>query len=136
MATILVVEDDMFLAKAYQMKLSKTQHTVKLAHDGQEAIKILEEGYNPDIILLDLVMPNMDGFEVLKQIKEDDDWKNIKIVVATNLGQSEDIEKAKSLGAADYIIKSNMSLEEILAKIDQHLGGASAEASEPTVAAA
>lgn len=116
MKKILVVEDDQFLANAYKLKLTKTGYDVQVASDGKEAIDLMKE-YVPDIILLDLIMPNMDGFVALENIKKDDRLKNITVIVASNLGQKEDIERAKALGADDFIIKSNVSIGEIIDKI-------------------
>lgn len=120
MKKILVAEDDRFLASAYKMKLSKSGYEVILASDGEEATKMLSE-IIPDLILLDLVMPTKDGFQVLKDINANEKWRKIPVIIASNLGQKEDIELGKKLGAVDYIIKSDLSMEELLAKIEKIL---------------
>lgn len=120
MPTVLVVEDDSFLAKAYQMKLSKVGFEVLVANDGIEALEQLAQT-KPDIMLLDLVMPRKDGFETLQEIQQHPDWKSLPIIVASNLGQQEDIDRAKKYGATEFVIKSDMSLEEIINRIKTHL---------------
>lgn len=120
MKKILVVEDDHFLLSAYKVKFSKKGFDVKTATDGQDALSVLES-FEPDLILLDLVMPRLDGFETLKKLKENDKLKKIPVIVASNLGQKDDLDKAMALGANDYIIKSNISLDKIIEKINRHL---------------
>lgn len=113
---ILVVEDDKFLASAYKVKLEKEGNEVVISKDGKEALLALDN-FSPNVIVLDLVMPNMDGFDFLKNIKADEKHKNIPVVVASNLGQKEDIDKALELGASDFIIKSDLSMEGVVKKI-------------------
>jgi len=113
---ILVAEDDKFLSSAYKVKLEKEGFGVKLVHDGEEAFNSLAKTV-PDVILLDLVMPNMDGFDFLKKVREIDKYKKIPVVVASNLGQKEDIDKAMALGADDFIVKSDLSIDEVIKKI-------------------
>jgi DNA-binding response OmpR family regulator len=98
---ILVAEDDHFLASAYKMKLTKAGYDVDIASDGEEAISLISKKI-PDLIILDLVMPNKDGFEVLKELKGRKEWANVPVIVASNLGQKEDLDKAKSFGANEY----------------------------------
>ncbi len=121
MKKILVAEDDKFLGNAYRVKLSKSGFEVKLATDGDEALKALES-FTPDLILLDLVMPVRDGFSTLEEIKSKDEFKHVPVIIASNLGQKEDIEKGLKLGAKDFFIKSDMSLENLIAKIKSYLG--------------
>jgi len=118
MSYILVAEDDKFLANAYRMKLTKAGFDVTIARDGQEALDEIKKKI-PDCMLLDLVMPVKDGFAVLEEIKKDEKMAHVPIIVASNLGQKEDIDRALSLGAKECIVKSNMSLESIIAKINQ-----------------
>jgi DNA-binding response OmpR family regulator len=113
---ILVAEDDKFLANAYRVKLSKAGFEVKLTSDGDETLKALD-AYAPDVIVLDLVMPKKDGFTVLSALKSSEKWKNVPCIVASNLGQKEDIDKAKNLGADDYIIKTDLSMGKLVDKI-------------------
>ena len=120
MAKILVAEDDKFLANAYRVKFNKAGYEIKIASDGQQAIDSLES-FAPDVILLDLMMPVKDGFAVLEELKKNDKWKNIPVIVASNLGQKEDIEKSIALGAKDYIVKSQMPINDILEKINSFI---------------
>lgn len=117
MKKILIAEDDTYLSNAYRVKLTKEGFDVKLAFDGSEAINLLDT-FTPDIILLDLVMPKKDGFATLAEIKANPKLKSIPVVIASNLGQKEDIDKAMRLGASDFIVKSDMSLKDIIAKIN------------------
>jgi DNA-binding response OmpR family regulator len=121
MAKILVVEDDRFLTSAYRAKLTKAGFEVQLAGDGVEALEVLKN-YQPDIILLDLVMPRKDGFMTLGEIKQNPNLKNIPVIVASNLGQKEDLDKAMGLGANDFIIKSDLSMDALIARINKVLG--------------
>lgn len=116
MTKILVAEDDKFLGSAYRAKLTKTGFEVQIATDGEEALTALQT-FTPDIILLDLVMPKKDGFATLEAIKQDAKLAAIPVIVASNLGQKEDLDRAKALGAADYIIKSDLSLDALITKI-------------------
>lgn len=133
---ILVVEDDKFLNNAYKVKFTKAGFEVKVATDGNEAIKALGE-FTPDVILLDLIMPIKDGFATLEEIRANQAWKAIPIVIASNLGQQEDIKRGMSLGATDFIIKSDMSMEELLKKVTDIVAkSGTAQAAAPAVSAA
>lgn len=118
---ILVAEDDKLYAKVYQNKLSKEGYMVTVVNDGQVAFEKAKE-LSPDLILLDMIMPKMDGFQTLTALKNDPKTKNIKVVVMSNLGQDSDIEKAKLMGALDYFVKSNVSITELVTKIKELLG--------------
>lgn len=117
MNKILVAEDDNFLANAYRVKLTKEGFEVKIARDGDEAIAALQD-FLPDLIILDLVMPGKDGFTTLSELKANNKWAPIPVLIASNLGQKEDIEKGLKLGAVDFIIKSNLSMNELVNKIN------------------
>ena len=114
---ILIAEDDKFLANAYRVKLSKKGFEVRLTYDGQETIDVLKE-FTPDIILLDLIMPIKDGFGTLAEIKANEQWKHIPVIVASNLGQKEDVDKAMAMGANAFVIKSDLSLDDLIIKIN------------------
>jgi len=118
MKKILVAEDDEFLRNAYRVKLMKEGFDVRLATDGREAI-ILIQSFHPDLLILDLMMPIFDGFTVLQKIKTIPEVANIPVIVASNLGQNEDIEKAKQLGATDFVIKSDLHIKDLIVKIKQ-----------------
>ncbi len=121
MAKILVAEDDKFLSKAYAAKLKKESFEVILALNGEEAVQKAKTE-KPDIILLDLVMPKKDGFEALADIKKDKSLKSIPVIILSNLGQEEDIKKGNELGAAGYLVKSNIAIADVVKKIREVLG--------------
>ena len=112
MKKILIAEDDMFIAQAYKTKLEATGAEVKLAEDGAEAIEILKT-YEPDVVVLDLVMPKQDGYDTLKLIRASDKHKKLRIIVATNLSQEEELKKAKDAGADLCLIKSDTGVEKM-----------------------
>lgn len=116
MPKILIVEDDKFLRELIVAKLSKENYDVVAAVDGEEGIKKVKEE-KPDLILLDLILPGIDGFEVLSQIKNDPSVAHIPVIIVSNLGQREDIERGISLGANDYLIKAHFTPGEIIDKI-------------------
>jgi DNA-binding response OmpR family regulator len=121
MKKILVAEDDNFLANAYRVKLTKSSYEVKIVVDGEETLQVLKN-YIPDLIILDLIMPKKDGFAVLEEIKKNESLKKIPCIVASNLGQKEDIDRAKGLGADDYIIKTDLTMGGLLDKIKSFIG--------------
>jgi len=93
---------------------------VLMAEDGNKGIKMIKEN-KPDIVILDVVMPQMDGFEVLKTIKKDSNLKDIPVILLTNLGQKENIEDGLKLGADDYVIKAHFTPEEVVGKVEKVL---------------
>src|SRR5574337_1963624 len=98
MKKILIAEDDATLANAYRLKMSKADFDVRLVGDGEAVLAELGV-FVPDLILLDLVMPKKDGFATLQELRANDHWKKIPVILASNLGQNEDIQKGKDLGA-------------------------------------
>jgi DNA-binding response OmpR family regulator len=116
MKKILVVEDDKYLSGAYRVKLLKMGFDVRTAADGEEALVVLHD-FTPDLILLDLVMPRKDGFATLEEIKKNDKWKNIPVLIATNLGQKEDVDRGMKLGAVDYLVKTDTSVDDFVNKV-------------------
>lgn len=117
---ILVVEDDRFLSKVYYTKLTKDGFDVILAVEGDEAIRKVKEE-KPDVILLDLILPGKNGFEVLEEIKADDEYSDIPVVIMSNLGQEKDIERGRKLGAVDYLVKTNYSINDVISKIKEYV---------------
>jgi DNA-binding response OmpR family regulator len=116
---IMLVEDDSFVVDIYQTKLSQEGYEVIQAENGIEAIKKLEKEI-PDMILLDIIMPYVDGLQVLKKIKSDERLKNVPVILLTNLSQKEDINDGLGLGADDYLIKSHFTPSEVLEKIKKY----------------
>ena len=119
MAKILVVEDDPFLRNLLVKKLTDAQYKIDVAVTGEEALEKINN--KPDLVLLDIILPGINGFEILKMVKENNQLKNIPIVVLTNLGSEEDIKKATELGAEDFWIKAYLTPDEILSKIKKIL---------------
>lgn len=119
--TVLLVEDDEMLNAMYKAKFEKEGYTVLTAFNGGEGIKTAL-AQHPDVILLDIIMPKMDGFVALKKIKKNEELKNIPVILLTNLGQEEDIKKGKDLGATDYFIKANHTPQEVVDKVKKLIG--------------
>lgn len=118
---ILLVEDDEMLNAMYTQKFTKEGYSVVSAFNGAEGVKMAEE-HHPDIILLDIIMPKMDGFAALKKLKKNDSTKDLPVILLTNLGQEEDIRKGKELGAEDYFIKANHTPQEVVEKVKEVIG--------------
>ena len=116
MKKILVVEDDKFLRELIIQKLLSEGYSTAEAVDGEEGIKKIAEE-KPDLVLLDIILPGIDGFEVLKQAKANEDIKDIPIIILSNLGQQDDTDKGIELGAKDYLIKAEFTPGEIIEKI-------------------
>lgn len=113
---IMWVEDDKFLSDIIARKLSMQGCTLIHATGGEEALRILGKE-QPDLILLDILLSGMNGFEILKQVKADEKTKRIPVILLSNLGQKEDIEKGKTLGSARFLIKATVTLDEIIDEI-------------------
>lgn len=117
---ILLVEDDPFLLSMYSTKFEIEGFEVITADDGEKGLKAAnQEG--ADIILLDILMPNMNGFEVLEKLKAQEKTRDIPVILLTNLNQKDEIEKGMVLGAADYMIKAHFMPSEVVAKIKKVL---------------
>jgi DNA-binding response OmpR family regulator len=114
--TVLLAEDDIFVSDIYNLKLQKEGFEVILVPDGREAVKRLETE-TPDLIMLDIMMPYMDGMDVLEAIKKEDRLKNIPVLMLTNLSEKENIEKAMKMGANDYLIKAHFTPSEVIGKV-------------------
>jgi len=117
---VLIVEDDVMLNKIYQTKLGIVGYKVFAAYDGEEGIKKMEETL-PNIVLLDLMLPKKNGFEVLETVKQNIKLNHIPVIILSNLGQGDDIERGRALGADDFLVKSNVKLETVLEKVEQVL---------------
>ena len=117
--TVLIVEDDEFLRDVLLTKFKSLGVATLLAEGGKKALSLMKEK-RPVLVLLDLAMPDVDGFEVLKQAKGDKEIAHIPIVVLSNLSQEDDIERAKALGARDFLVKAHYTPSEIIEKI-KHL---------------
>lgn len=119
MYKILLIEDDEFIGRAYKDGLTRAGFDVSWASDGQEGLEQIK-ALKPDLVLLDLVMPVKNGFEVLEELKAQPNLK-VPVIILSNLGQDSDVKKAKVLGAQDYLIKTNVSMKEIIDKVEKYL---------------
>ncbi len=113
---ILIIEDDRFLRELMSKKLTGEGYQISGATDGEEGIRSVKSE-KPDLVLLDLILPGIDGFEVLTRIKQEAEIAATPVIVLSNLGQKEDIERGLKLGAADYLIKAHFTPGEIVEKI-------------------
>ena len=118
--TMLIVEDDEVLLRALYLLFHGNQFTVASATDGESALRMTER-LKPDLVLLDLLLPKLNGFDYLKDVKANPVLKNIPVVVLSNLGDKDSLEKAKALGASDYFIKSNTDLSTLVDKVKKYL---------------
>ena len=114
---LLLIEDDIFFRRFYVEKLKEKGFDVAEADDGEQGLEKIES-FKPDLIVLDIIMPKKDGFEVLKNLQNDSSLKKIPVLIFSTLGQEADVEKAKKLGAADYVNKSMFDFNELLTKIN------------------
>ena len=117
---ILVVDDDPFILDMYVIKFREEGFQIDTATDGKMAIERIDAG-KPDMVLLDVVMPKMDGFDVIKKIQENKIPRTFKILFLTNFGQKEDVERGMQLGADGYIIKAHFTPSEVVAKVKELL---------------
>lgn len=120
MAKILIIEDDPVLIKMYKTKLVIEGFEVVTALDGLQGLEKLKT-FSPDLILLDLAMPKMDGFEFLTEMKKNKKWEKLPVIVFSNLGQESDMQKAKELGAKDYLVKINLTPRQVVEKIRSYI---------------
>lgn len=116
MKTILFIEDESVLQKTFRDVLEKEGYKIITALDGEVGLRLVKEK-KPNLILLDLVLPKMNGFEVLKELKKNKETKDIPVIILTNLERSEDVDRALELGATTYLVKANYELKEVVEKI-------------------
>lgn len=116
---ILLVEDDPFISDIYHIKLGEAGYVVSVATNGLEAVKKLEEGEIPDLMLLDIVMPYMDGRDVLRTMRESAVWKDVPVILLTNISEKQQVEEAFKYGAKDYLIKSHFTPSEVIEKVEE-----------------
>ena len=118
---ILIIDDDEFLLDMYAVKFKEEGFEVDIAREGKEALNKIKEGASPEVVLLDIVMPGMDGFELLETIRKEKLIPTSKIIMLSNLGQKEHLDKGMSLGAADYIVKAYFTPSEVVKKVNEVL---------------
>jgi len=117
---VLLVEDDQFLQKILRQRLIEEGINIEVAGDGEAAVKAIRE-LKPKLVLLDLILPKMNGFEVLAEIRKDPVFAKLSVVVLSNLGQQEDKEHMETLGVKDYLVKADYSLSEMVNKVKEYL---------------
>jgi DNA-binding response OmpR family regulator len=120
MKKILLVEDDSFLIDIYKTKFKEAGFELEVAKDGQTALKMLKK-IKPDLLLLDIVLPQISGWEILGEIRENSSFKNLKVIILSNLGQKEEVEKGLKLGADKYLIKAYYTPAEIVQEVKELL---------------
>ena len=118
---ILIIDDDAFLLDMYALKFNQKGFDVSTASGTLQALDKLKEGLTPEIIVVDLVMPTMDGFEFLEKMKADGLGKDALVIILSNLGQQEDIDRGLALGASGYIIKASATPSEVVEKVEEVL---------------
>lgn len=122
MKKILIVEDEKFLSEMYQMKLEREGFEVTVAENGKEGLTLAKKEM-PDLILLDLVMPTMDGYEALEKIRKDKKIKNLKVCILSNLGQADEIERSIKIGVEGFLIKANLTPSQLVENVYKLLAG-------------
>jgi DNA-binding response OmpR family regulator len=119
---VLIVDDDEFLLDMYAVKFKEAGFEVDIAQNGEAALEKVRTG-NPDVVLLDVVMPKMDGFDVLRAIRKEKLAPHAEVFVLSNLGQKEDTDRGINLGAVDYIVKAHFTPSEVVARVNSTLSG-------------
>ena len=116
---VLLIDDDQFIVDMYVLKFNEEKFLIETARDGKEGLGKVKQ-FNPDVILLDIVMPVMDGFQMLEELRKD--TKPWKVILLTNLGQKEDVERGMRLGANDYVVKAHFTPSEVVEKVRRIAG--------------
>lgn len=119
---VLVVEDEDFLVRALKDNLISEGYSVSVATDGEQVFEELKKK-TPSLILLDLLLPKKNGFDVLKEIRQSPEWQLIPVVILSNLGEDSEIKRALELGANDYFVKSQHPIQEVIEKVREYLEG-------------
>jgi len=121
--SVLCIEDDALLREILVEKLKSSGYKTLEASTGEQGIEVMQEK-KPDIILLDLILPGIDGFEVLTKIQNNKDVQHIPVLILSNFGQAKDIKRGRELGAQDYLIKANLNPSEVVRKVGTFLSNA------------
>lgn len=123
MKKVLIIDDDEILRDLLEKKLTRNGYEVQTAEDGEKGLKEIRKN-RPDLVLLDIIMPNMGGFDVLKEMNKDEDLEDISVVIVSNSGQPVEIDKAKEMGVKDWVVKTEFDPEEVLKKVVDQIGKA------------
>ena len=118
---ILLIEDEKVIVDLLERKLTKEGYSVSVARDGEEGLKMMKK-VMPDLVLLDIVMPKLGGFEVMEEMGKDKDFKKIPVIIVSNSGQPVELGRAKKLGAKDWLIKTEFDPQEVLDKVIKQIG--------------
>ncbi|MFA5166526.1 MAG: response regulator [Candidatus Paceibacterota bacterium] len=118
---VLIIEDEEILSKLLKNKLQDEGYEAEVALDGQEGLA-KAKSFKPDLILLDIIMPKVNGFEVLEKIKVDSELNKIPIIIVSNSGQPVELERAQKLGAVDWLVKTEFDPEEVIDKVIRQIG--------------
>lgn len=118
---ILIIEDEELINGLLEKKLSQQGYSVKVANDGQEGLEALKEE-RPDIVLLDIIMPRKNGFEVMEEMQKEGWLKDVPVIIISNSGQPVELDRAKKLGAKDWLIKTEFDPQEVIEKVKKQIG--------------
>lgn len=121
MKKILLIEDEEIMVDLLQKKLTKEGYKISIARDGEEGLRVARE-VKPNLILLDIIMPKMSGFEVMEKIQEDNELKKIPLIIISNSGQPVELDRAQKLGAKDWLIKTEFDPREVFEKVIKQIG--------------
>jgi DNA-binding response OmpR family regulator len=116
----LIIEDEEVLAKVLQEKFEKENFETEIVGDGGKAFEAAKN-FRPDVVILDIILPNKDGLQILQELKSDPELKNIPVIMSSNLGEDEKIKMALSMGAADYMVKTQHPINEVVEKVRNYL---------------
>src|SRR3989344_7147583 len=119
--SVLIIEDDFYVTRAYSIKLEKEGINVLSVSDGEAAIDFFKKNHIADLVILDLMLPKRSGFEVLKEMRANAQWKNVPVIVLSNIGAQEDIQKIKELGVIEYLVKADIGIDEVVERVKKHL---------------
>ena len=115
---ILIVEDESFIAEMYKIKFESYGYEVATACDGEEGIQVANK-FMPDLVLLDLMMPHKDGYQTLKELREDERTRSLKVFILSNLGQKEEIDRGVKMGADGFFVKAHLTPTQLLGKVNE-----------------
>ncbi|MFZ2500372.1 MAG: response regulator [Minisyncoccia bacterium] len=134
MAKLFMAEDDPLMSRMYERAFRLGGHELTMAHDGEEAVTLLlKADPKPEVIMLDIMMPKLNGFDVLRKVKEDEKLKRVPVIMLTNLAGEADAEKALGLGAVLYLVKSQYDPKEIVSKVQEIIAASSRGDNVPAV---